>query len=99
MPKWEIRIERLTEQSHLGKARTVGTYQVYHDGQKATGTVRVENVDVPLSGTTAESRGPSQNDLRADEGGDDHHEDQRRQNLSDADLGRPHLCHRGLSAG
>lgn len=68
MATWEIRIERRTEQSHLGKSRTVGTYQVYHDGVKATGTIRVDDFDVPLSGTTAESRGPSQNDLRADEG-------------------------------
>jgi len=68
MPKWEIRIERRSVQKHGDEERTVGTYQVYHDGQKATGTIKVDGFDVPLSGTTAESRGPSQNDKRADEG-------------------------------
>jgi LysM repeat protein len=67
MPKWEIRIERKREQT-LGKTRTVGTYQVYHDGEKATGTIRVGEVDVPLFGTTAEAGGPSQNDKTAEEG-------------------------------
>jgi len=66
--KWEIRIERRSEQTHAGKSRTVGAYQVYHDGQAATGTIRVDDKDVPLSGTTAESPGPSQNAKRADEG-------------------------------
>jgi len=68
MAKWEIRIERRSEQTHGGKTRTVGTYQVYHDGQPATGTIRIGDKDVPLSGTTAEAPGPSQNAKRASEG-------------------------------
>lgn len=67
MPKWEIRIERKLEQT-FGKTRTVGTYQVYHDGEKATGTIRVGEKDVPLFGTTAEAPGPSQNDKTDEEG-------------------------------
>lgn len=68
MPKWEIRIERRLEQTHAGEKRTVGTYQVYHDGQKATGRIRVDGKDVQLFGTTAEAPGPSQNDKTAEEG-------------------------------
>lgn len=68
MPKWEIRIEREAVQKKGGKTRTVGSYQVYHDGAKAAGSIEVDGVDVPLSGTTAESPGPSQNAKRADEG-------------------------------
>lgn len=50
---WEIHISRQSVQIRAsdGKQRTVGTYQVYHDG-------------VPMAalfGTTAESRGPSSN--------------------------------------
>jgi LysM repeat protein len=66
MPKWEIRIERNREQT-LGKTRTVGTYQVYHDGEKAS-TIRIGDVNVPLFGTTAEAAGPSQNDKTDKEG-------------------------------
>jgi murein DD-endopeptidase MepM/ murein hydrolase activator NlpD len=66
--EWEIRIERRSEQTHAGRTRTVGTYQVLHDGLPATGTIRIDGKDVPLSGTTAESPGPSQNAKRADEG-------------------------------
>lgn len=68
MPTWEIRIRRLCEQTHDGRTRTVGTYQVYHDSEKATGTIRVGDKDVPLSGTTAEAPGPSQNAKTAEEG-------------------------------
>lgn len=68
MAKWEIRIERKSVQSAGGRTRTVGAYQVFHDGAKATGTIKVDGKDVPLSGTTAESPGPSQNAKRADEG-------------------------------
>jgi peptidoglycan LD-endopeptidase LytH len=68
MPKWEIRIERRFEQTHGGKTRTVGTYQVFHDGEKATGTIRIGDKDVPLFGITAEAAGPSQNDRTAEEG-------------------------------
>jgi murein DD-endopeptidase MepM/ murein hydrolase activator NlpD len=67
---WEILISRTATQrrSSDGKVRTVGTYQVFHDGAEATGTIAVDGRDVPLFGTTAESPGPSQTDKRADEG-------------------------------
>ena len=66
---WEILIGRTATQRRAdGKIRTVGTYQVFHDGAEATGTIQVDGKDVPLFGTTAESPGPSQNDKRADEG-------------------------------
>lgn len=68
MPKWEIRIQRKREQTFGRKKRTVGTYQVYHDGQPATGTIRVGDRDALLFGTTAEAPGPSQNVNRAEEG-------------------------------
>lgn len=51
---WELLIERKTTQTRTGPSatvRTVGTYQVYHDGVPVAG----------LSGTTAESRGPGDN--------------------------------------
>lgn len=47
---WEILIERKSVQRRNGRARTVGTYRVFHDG-----------VDAGLSGTTAESNGPGDN--------------------------------------
>lgn len=51
---WEILVERKSVQHNGTRARTVGTYQVYHDG-----------VAVPsLSGTTAESSGPGSNSIR-----------------------------------
>lgn len=62
--KWEIRIERRSEQTRDGEVRTVGTYQVYHDGQPAT-SFRLSDVDVPLAGTTAEPKGPGQNETPA----------------------------------
>src|SRR4051794_27568170 len=67
---WEILISRTATQkrSSDGRVRTVGTYQVFHDGAEATGTISVDGRQVPLFGTTAESPGPSQNDKRADEG-------------------------------
>lgn len=67
---WEILISRTATQrrSPDGKTRTVGHYQVFHDGAEATGTIPVDGREVPLFGTTAESPGPSQNDKRADEG-------------------------------
>ena len=67
MPTWEIRVRRLSEQTRGSKTRTVGAYQVFHHGMPATNTVRVDGIDVPLFGTTAESRGPSQNDKPATE--------------------------------
>ena len=53
MPEWVIRITRQSVQKRAsdGKMRTVGVYQVFHDGQPVQG----------LSGQTAESRGPSSN--------------------------------------
>ena len=53
---WEILIKRqdVQKRSSDGKQRTVGLYQVYHDG-----------MPVPeLSGMTAESRGPSSNAIK-----------------------------------
>jgi len=59
---WELQVERRSVQTLNGRTRTVGTYQVFHDGVPATHTIRIGEKDVPLSGTTAESPGPSQND-------------------------------------
>lgn len=52
---WEILIRRQTTQKRAsdGKVRTIGTYQVFHDGQPVAG----------LSGVTAESRGPGDNSV------------------------------------
>ncbi|NOT50073.1 MAG: hypothetical protein HOP10_02205 [Chitinophagaceae bacterium] len=52
---WELHIIRKTEQKRAsdGKRRTVGTYQVYHNGVKQTGA--------GLSGMVAETRGPAAN--------------------------------------
>lgn len=48
---WELLIKRIREDSRNGRLRTVGTYQVFHDGTPAAG----------FSGTTAETRGPGDN--------------------------------------
>lgn len=49
---WEIHVDRTHIQSREnGKVRTVGRYQVFHDGAPVQG----------LSGTTAESPGPGSN--------------------------------------
>jgi hypothetical protein len=52
---WEFHIVRKSEQrrSSDGKRRTVGKYQIYHNGVKQTGA--------GLSGTIAETRGPGAN--------------------------------------
>ncbi|MBU8977498.1 MULTISPECIES: hypothetical protein [unclassified Lysobacter] len=52
---WEFHIVRQSEQRRDsdGKRRTVGRYQVYHDGVAQTGP--------GLSGTVAETRGPGAN--------------------------------------
>jgi hypothetical protein len=52
---WELHIVREREQRRAsdGKRRTVGRYQVFHDGVAQAGT--------DLSGTTAESKGPGAN--------------------------------------
>ena len=51
---WELLIVRETEQRRTsdGKRRTVGTYQVFHDGTAQVGDLR---------GTMAETRGPGAN--------------------------------------
>jgi hypothetical protein len=52
---WELHIVRTSEQRRAadGKRRTVGTYQVFHNGVKQTGA--------GLYGTVAETRGPGAN--------------------------------------
>ena len=52
---WEFHIVRNSEQRRAsdGKRRTIGRYQVYHDGVAQTGA--------GLSGTVAETRGPGAN--------------------------------------
>ena len=52
---WEMHIVRRTEQRRAsdGKRRTVGTYQIFHDGIVQTGA--------GLSGMVAETRGPGAN--------------------------------------
>jgi hypothetical protein len=53
---WEILIKRTATQRRAsdGKVRTVGTYQVFHDGAPVAG----------LAGMTAESRGPGSNSVK-----------------------------------
>jgi hypothetical protein len=50
-PGWELRVRRSGEQARGGQVRTVGTYQVYHNGTPVDG----------LAGGTAEPRGPGDN--------------------------------------
>ena len=52
---WELLIRRTSTQRRPsdGKVRTIGTYQVFHDGRPVAG----------LSGVTAESRGPGDNSV------------------------------------
>ena len=52
---WEFHVVRQSEQRRApgGQRRTVGRYQVFHDGVKQTGA--------GLSGTVAETRGPGAN--------------------------------------
>ena len=51
---WELHIIRHSEQiNYVGKRRTVGIYQVYHDG--------VAQTEIDFSGTMAETRGPGAN--------------------------------------
>ena len=61
---WEIHVQRLKEQARGNQTRTVGTYQVFHDGEPAS-AISVDGVAVPRFGTTAESKGPGQNDTPA----------------------------------
>jgi hypothetical protein len=58
---WELHVQRVREQISTTKTRTVGSYRVYHNGSPAT-NIAVGGVNVPLFGTTAESRGPGQNE-------------------------------------
>jgi hypothetical protein len=48
---WELLITRLRQDDRNGKRRTVGKYQVFHDGSPVSG----------LSGMCAETRGPGDN--------------------------------------
>jgi hypothetical protein len=57
---WEIHVQRVKEQKRGSARRTVGTYQVFHNGVPAA-SIAAGGVQVPLSGTTAESKGPGQN--------------------------------------
>lgn len=52
---WEMHIVRRSEQTRTsdGKRRTVGTYQIYHDGVPQTGA--------GMKGMVAETRGPGAN--------------------------------------
>lgn len=60
MAKWEIHITRKSQQNNGRRTRTVGSYQVFHDGAPVT-SLKIGGLDVPLFGTTAEARGPSSN--------------------------------------
>lgn len=51
---WELHIKRNSVQQQGRSVRTVGTYQVFHDGTKIAA----------LAGTTAEPRGPGSNAVR-----------------------------------
>lgn len=62
---WELHVQRVMEQSLGAMVRTVGTYQVYHDGVAAAGKVTVDGIATPLAGLTAEARGPGQNEMPA----------------------------------
>ena len=57
---WEFHILRVTEQKRGSETRTVGRYQVFHDGSPIA-AITVDGVEVPLFGTVAESKGPGQN--------------------------------------
>jgi hypothetical protein len=48
---WELFIQRKSEQSRGGRRRTIGTYQIFHDGAAQAG----------LSGTSVETKGPGDN--------------------------------------
>lgn len=61
---WELHIQRVREHMRGGKTRTVGAYRVFHDGAPAGARI-VDGVAVAMFGTTAESKGPGQNDVPA----------------------------------
>lgn len=50
---WELHIQRQSVQKLGSRRRTIGTYQVYHNGVAVAG----------LSGVTAESKGPGDNSV------------------------------------
>ncbi len=50
---WELLVTRQSEQQRNGRTRTVGRYQVFHDG--------IPQAASDLSGMTAESHGPGKN--------------------------------------
>jgi len=56
---WQLRITRLREDVRNGVHRTVGTYQVFHDGVPAVGFW--------LCGYTAEPGGPGDNEHQGDD--------------------------------
>ncbi len=66
MATWEIRIRRHVVQMRGQNKRTVGSYGVFHDGVAVPDEER-DGVLWHLSGTTAEPKGPSQNDHPATE--------------------------------
>jgi len=51
---WELHITRQSEQNRRGRVRTIGIYQVFHDGSRQDG----------LSGTAVEAKGPGNNAVR-----------------------------------
>lgn len=62
---WELHIQRRTTQVRAsdGKVRTVGDYRVYHGGAAQNALMRNGIEVAKLFGTTAESRGPSDNSV------------------------------------
>lgn len=50
---WELHIVRQSEQTRNGRRRTIGTYQVFHDGA----------AQPALSGTSVETKGPGNNQV------------------------------------
>ncbi len=51
---WELFINRQSEQNRHGRTRTIGTYQIHHNGNARDG----------LSGTSVETKGPGDNRVR-----------------------------------
>lgn len=62
--RWEFRLTRKTVQTRGTKSRTVGEYQVFHNGNPAP-PIEIDGRVVQLSGTTAEAAPPSQNETPA----------------------------------
>src|SRR3954471_1328198 len=51
---WEIHIVRQRVQERRGRFRTIGTYQIFHNGMARPN----------LSGTSVETKGPGENSVR-----------------------------------